>query len=80
MPQHYFLLSECKENNDCADGKMCAEDGECISPVCEENCSELYANSTCGSTNHTAKCVCLEEYFGDPESTDCQGKPRKVYM
>ena len=59
------VKAECEIDNDCQRSEKCNK-GSCI-----EACRLTYcgSNSICESGYHSAKCICLPGYTGDPRTS-----------
>jgi hypothetical protein len=62
-------MPECKTDYDCGSQEKC-QDGTCILACKLISCGR---NAQCQSDFHSAKCVCISGYRGDPYSACSKG-------
>ena len=62
-------MPECKTDFDCGSQEKC-QDGTCILACKLISCGR---NAQCQSDFHSAKCVCISGYRGDPYSACSKG-------
>lgn len=73
LPDYQGQPPYCKP--ECISNSECAQHLSCVNQKCKDPCLQACgANAECPVVSHTAMCVCLQGYYGDP-FTQCTLQP-----